>query len=76
MSAATLRDVLPFAPRYGMEIGMTVDAVRAGDRVAEVELALDHRATGKTLGGFVHRGRQLRDFVAVRRDRRRGRSRI
>ena len=71
MSAAVLRDVLPFAPRYGMEIGMTVDAVRAGHRVLEVNLPLEHRATGKTLGGFVHRGRQLRDFVAVNRSRRR-----
>lgn len=72
MSAAVLADVLPFAPRYGMEIGMTVDAVRAGYRVSEIELDLAHRATGRTLAGFLHRGRQLRDFVAVYRDRRRG----
>ena len=70
MSAALLADVLPFAPRYGMEIGMTVDAVRAGYRVEEVELDLAHRATGRNLAGFAHRGRQLRDFVAVYRDRR------
>ncbi len=72
MSAAVLRDVLPFAPRYGMEIGMTVDAVRAGHRVAEINLPLEHRATGKTLGGFLHRGRQLRDFLGVHASRRRG----
>jgi glycosyltransferase involved in cell wall biosynthesis len=70
MSAAVLRDVLPFAPRYGMEIGMTVDAVRAGYRVAEIELPLAHRATGKSVAGFLHRGRQLRDFMAVSRSRR------
>jgi glycosyltransferase involved in cell wall biosynthesis len=70
MSAALLAELLPFAPRYGMEIGMTVDAVRAGYRVEEVELDLAHRATGRTLAGFAHRGRQLRDFVAVYRDRR------
>lgn len=73
MRATVLRDVLPFAPRYGVEIGMTVDAVRAGHRVAEIPLPLEHRATGKTLGGFVHRGRQLRDFIAVHRSRRHGR---
>jgi glycosyltransferase involved in cell wall biosynthesis len=72
MSAATLRLLLPFAPRYGMEIGMTVDAVRAGRRVAEIDLPLEHRATGKTLGGFLHRGRQLRDFIGVHASRRRG----
>jgi len=65
MSAAVLQDVLPFAEAFGMEIGMTIDAVRAGHRVAEIELPLEHRATGRTFGGFVHRGRQLRDFARV-----------
>jgi glycosyltransferase involved in cell wall biosynthesis len=71
MRGAVLADVLPFAPRFGMEIGMTVDAHRAGYSVAELELDLEHRATGRSWGGFVHRGRQLRDFVAVVHSRRR-----
>jgi len=65
MRADVLRAVLPFAAGWGMEIGITVDAVRAGFRVAEVELGLEHRATGRTLGGFLHRAAQLRDFVRV-----------
>ena len=65
MRADVLRALLPFADGYGMEIGMTVDAVRAGYRIREVELDLEHRATGRTFGGFVHRGRQLRDFTKV-----------
>jgi len=69
LRAGVLAELLPFAPRYGMEIGMTVDAVRAGYRVAEVEIDLAHRATGRSLAGFRHRGRQLADFVAVYRDR-------
>ena len=60
-----LEDVLPFAPGFGMEIGMTIDAARAGHRIVEVELDLAHRATGRTLSGFLHRGRQLVDFVRV-----------
>ncbi|MFN8113839.1 MAG: glycosyltransferase [Solirubrobacterales bacterium] len=71
MRARVLTDLLPLAPRYGMEIGMTVDAVRGGYRVGEIELDLAHRATGRSLRGFIHRGRQLRDFVAIYRDRRR-----
>jgi len=63
MRADVLRAVLPFAPGFGMEAGMTIDAVRAGYAVREIELDLEHRATGRTLGGFVHRGRQLRDIV-------------
>jgi glycosyltransferase involved in cell wall biosynthesis len=62
MTVQVLRDVLPFAAGFGMEIGMTVDALRAGYRLAEVELDLDHRATGRSASGFVHRGRQLLDF--------------
>jgi glycosyltransferase involved in cell wall biosynthesis len=65
MRGDVLRATMPFAAGYGMEIGMTVDAVRAGYRVREIELDLGHRATGRTLRGFVHRGRQLRDFARV-----------
>jgi glycosyltransferase involved in cell wall biosynthesis len=65
LRASVLTDVLPFAAGFGMEIGMSIDAARAGHRVAEIELDLSHRATGRTLAGFVHRGRQLVDFVRV-----------
>lgn len=61
----TLRATLPFAKGYGMEIGMTVDAVRAGYRLREYELDLEHRATGRSLAGFLHRAGQLRDFARV-----------
>lgn len=70
MTLAALRDVLPFADGFGMEIGMTVDAVRAGHTVKEIELPLTHRATYRTLRGFLHRARQLRDFRRARRSRR------
>lgn len=63
--ADALARVLPFAPRFGMEIGMTVDATRAGYSVIEVEVDLEHRATGRSWRGFAHRFRQLIDFVAV-----------
>ena len=63
--ADALAQVLPFAPRFGMEIGMTVDATRAGFGVVEVEVDLEHRATGRSWRGFTHRFRQLLDFIAV-----------
>lgn len=65
LCTSVLEDVLPFARGFGMEIGMTIDAARAGHRIAEVELDLAHRATGRTFSGFLHRGRQLVDFVRV-----------
>jgi glycosyltransferase involved in cell wall biosynthesis len=71
MRVEVLRAALPFADGYGMEIGMTVDAVRAGFSLRERELDLEHRSTGRSLAGFAHRAAQLRDFVRVYRDRRR-----
>ena len=65
MRVEVLRAALPFARGYGMEIGMTVDAVRAGYRLREYELDLEHRATGKDFRGFLHRAGQLRDFARV-----------
>lgn len=65
LRAEALRVALPFARGYGMEIGMTVDVARAGYRLHEYELDLEHRATGKDFTGFMHRARQLRDFLAA-----------
>ncbi|HEV3046105.1 MAG TPA: glycosyltransferase [Solirubrobacteraceae bacterium] len=57
----TLRELLPFADGYGIELAMTIDAVRAGRRVLELELELEHRVSGRTPAGFLHRARQLAD---------------
>lgn len=70
MRGEVLPVVVPFARHFGMETGMNIDAARGGFRVGEIELDLAHRATGKTLRGFVHRLRQLKDFVLVWLDRR------
>lgn len=55
--------LFPVAAGFGVETRMTIDAVRAGLDVEEVELDLGHRATGRDLAGFAHRGRQLRDLL-------------
>jgi hypothetical protein len=51
--------VFPLAAGFGAETRMTIDAARAGIPVTELEVDLSHRATGRDLGGFVHRARQL-----------------
>ena len=63
LTREALTAVLPFAPVWGMETGMTIDAVRKGLTVTEVRLDLSHRSTGKTAAGFLHRFRQLLSFV-------------
>ena len=67
-----LAKLLPFAGGYGMELGITIDAVRAGARVSELELPLAHRASGRTPAGFAHRARQLVDLVRAYASRARG----
>jgi glycosyltransferase involved in cell wall biosynthesis len=74
MRGSSLARLLPFADGFGMETGMTVDALRAGLRLREIEIDLEHRATTRSAAGFAHRGRQLLHFTrtyALRRWRRR-----
>jgi len=47
------------------KFGMTIDALSAGLTIREVELPLGHRATGRDISGFAHRGRQLLDALLV-----------
>ena len=63
LSQTARETCFPLAPGFGCEVRMTVDAVRGGLRVSEVELPLRHRATGRNPAGFVHRGRQLIDAL-------------
>jgi len=62
---AMLERIAPLAPGFGVEVAMTVDALRAGFRVVEIPLTLHHRVTGRDLAGFRHRGRQLAAILRV-----------
>jgi hypothetical protein len=63
LSSAAREACFPLVPGFGCEVRMTIDAVRSGFEVRELELPLQHRATGRDAAGFVHRGRQLVDAV-------------
>ena len=56
--------VRPLAGGFGIEVGMTIDALRGGLRVVEVPVPFFHRVTGADWGGRRHRARQ---FVHVAR---------
>ena len=56
-------EVFPLAAGFGCETAMTADAARAGLTISETPVDLEHRATGRDLRGFLHRGRQLRDIL-------------
>jgi glycosyltransferase involved in cell wall biosynthesis len=55
--------LLPLAPGFGVEVGMTVDALRQGFCVVEVPVALAHRVTGTSMRDRIHRARQWRDVA-------------
>ena len=66
LTAAALAAVRPLAPGFGIEVGMTIDAVRAGLRVIEIPIeGLSHRPTGRGARGFAHRARQGADILAA-----------
>ena len=54
-----LEAVRPFAAGYGVEVGLTIRALRRGSRLVEVPTTMGHSATGRDLEGFIHRGRQF-----------------
>lgn len=63
----------PFESGFGVEVALTIRALRGGLRVTEVETGMTHAATGRDLAGFAHRGRQFlhvtRTLVRVARER-------
>ena len=69
LSGAALELLLPFSGGYGMELGMTIDAARAGLCVRELELDLHHRARGRAPADFAHRAAQLADMARAYRAR-------
>ncbi|MGE5371537.1 MAG: glycosyltransferase family 2 protein [Solirubrobacterales bacterium] len=72
MKRQVLEAVLPFHAGYGIELGMTIRALRKGYRVLEVPVEMTHAETGRDLKGFIHRGRQFLDvFKVILREARR-----
>lgn len=65
LNRRVLQAVPRFASGFGAEVALTIDAVRAGLRVMEVPVAMNHAETGRDWAGFVHRGRQLLHVAAA-----------
>jgi len=75
LTRAAFEAARPLAPGFGAETGLTIDLLRQGLRIEEVEVPLAHRATGSDWRSQVHRARQFADVaraLAVRQVRRPG----
>jgi glycosyltransferase involved in cell wall biosynthesis len=61
LTRAAFEAARPLAPGFGVETGLTIDLLRQGMRITEVEVPLAHRATGGDWRSQVHRARQFVD---------------
>jgi Glycosyl transferase family 2 len=59
LTRAAFEAARPLAPGWGVETGMTIDLLRLGLRVSEVEVPMAHRATGGDWHAQLHRARQF-----------------
>jgi Glycosyl transferase family 2 len=63
LTRAAFEAARPLAPGFGVETALTIDLLRRGLRVREVEVPLAHRATGTDWRAQVHRARQFADVA-------------
>lgn len=53
-------DSIDYIPnRFGIEVAMTIEALRKGFTIKEVDVEMTHRETERNLEGFIHRGKQF-----------------
>jgi Glycosyl transferase family 2 len=63
LTRAAFEAARPLAHGWGVETGLTIDLLRQGLRVTEVQVDLAHRATGTGLRAQLHRARQFADVA-------------
>jgi hypothetical protein len=63
LTRAAFEAARPLARGWGVETGLTIDLLRKGLRVTEVEVELAHRATGTGMHAQLHRAHQLTDVA-------------
>ncbi len=63
LTRAAFEAARPLAAGFGVETALTIDLLRRGFRIREVEVPLTHRATGTDLRAQLHRARQFRDVA-------------
>jgi glycosyltransferase involved in cell wall biosynthesis len=54
-----IKDITPFSPGFGLEIGIDIDIIRKGIRFKEIECNINHKVSGKDFRGFLHRMNQF-----------------
>lgn len=60
-SAECIGALLPLADGFGVEVALTIKALKLGFKVGEIETLMEHRQTSNTPAGYAHRLRQYLD---------------
>ncbi|MGI6218128.1 MAG: glycosyltransferase family 2 protein [Coriobacteriales bacterium] len=68
MTRECINALLPLAEGFGVEVALTIKALRRGFRIAEVETNMSHAATGNDVHGMVHRAEQYKDVHKAIKD--------
>jgi glycosyltransferase involved in cell wall biosynthesis len=70
LTRAAFDAAVPLAHGFGVEVGLSIDLLRKGFRVREIEADLHHRVTGRDWRAQLHRARQYADVVRALATRR------
>ncbi len=54
-----INSIRDFHVGFGFEVALTIDVIRAGYTISEVEVPFKHRELGRNWRGFYHRGKEL-----------------
>jgi len=63
LSREAFNRATPLARGWGVEVAMTVDLLRQGCIIEEIDCDLHHRPSGKSVRGTMHRAAQFRDVA-------------
>lgn len=64
-SRRALEAIFPLEKGFGAETKASIDLLKKGFRIKEVEVSMTHRETGRNLAGFLHRGKQFKHILKV-----------
>lgn len=76
LTRAAFEKAKPLARGFGVETALTIDVLRAGGRVREIDTTMDHRVGQNDWQARRHRARQLRDVILALAPRMFGRRRV
>jgi len=64
-SRAALETILPLGEGFGVEVKASIDLLKKGLKIKEIDVSMTHRRTDRNLKGFLHRGKQFGQILKL-----------